>query len=638
MSLFGGFWKKDSGNSRKDSSVGKWRVGDKITGRYEIYQILGGEGKSGMGILYVCIDQKIHTPCALKTFQDKEDLLSEENQRLFEREALIWAELGKHPNIVRAFWAEKLENRLFIILEYIAPNQSGQNSLVHYLGNLDFPDILKFSIQFCYGMEYAYSKGIDAHRDIKPDNIMITADKTVKITDFGLAKAFQEIQLRKDIISSGENRGLSVFQTKGGKRACGTLPYMAPEQFDGYADKRSDIYSFGITLYQMAADGKLPFVGRTQQEWESLHKFEKIPEIPSPLFSIVQKCLEKDPNKRYKNFAAIREEINKLVLQETGEIVTQPRGDEVSLEAWELNNKGLSFYSLGKYEEAIACYDKAMELDPGLGGAPTNKGNIFYSLGKYHEAITYYDKSIKADPGYSLAWNNKGGALSALNKYEEAIAYYDKAIDIDPEYAEAWDNKGLALANLRRYDDALKCIDEALRLNPSLPQTQKLKQSILEKLGMVSSVDEIKLESREYNTKGFDLYNLGKYEEAISYFDKAIALNPRDALAWVNKGTALGNLGKFQEAVKCYDKALEINPREALTWNNKGISLAKLGRYEETIFCFDKAIEMEPEYDEAWFNKAISLRKLHRHMELFRCIYHMVNINPKYFRKVFFKK
>jgi len=587
MSFFGSFLKKDSGNHQ----AGKWQVGDKIANRYEIYQILGGEGKSGMGIVYICHDHKTNFIVALKTFQEKY-LFSKDSQELFEREALIWTELEKHSYIVHANWVEKLEDRLFIILEYVSPDKQRRNTLTHYLNNLTLPDILKFSIQFCYGMEYIYSKGVDVHRDVKPDNIMITPDQTVKITDFGLTKAFQEIQLKEDIISSSGRANLSIFQTKGGKRACGTLQYMAPEQFDGYADKRSDIYSFGITLYQMVTGGQLPFIGKgrtdqeVQQEYERLHKHEQAPSVSSPLSSVIQRCLEKEPDERFQDFAVIRGEIEKLLSQETGETVSRPRVDKVSLEAWELTNKGLAFYSLGKYQEAIACYDKAMESDPGLAGAPTNKGNVFFSLGKYEEAITYYDKAIEVDPGYALAWNNKGGALSKLGKYEEAITYYDKAIKVDPGYTEAWHNKGVALGNLSRFQEAITCYDKEIELNPRGAEA--------------------------WFNKGVALGNLSRFQEAITCYDKVIELNPRSSKAWFNKGVTLRNLGRFQEAITCYDKSIEINSRYTSAWNNKGAALASLGKYQEALRCAEEAIKINPNLSQARELKQIVLQQLRR--------------------------
>jgi serine/threonine protein kinase len=537
MSLFGSFGKKDPGNTRNASAPGRWQVGDKIANRYEIYQILGGEGKSGMGIVYICYDHQHKTPYALKTFQEQY-LFSEESQRLFEREALIWTHLERYPYIVRAMWVERLEGRLFIILEYIAPDQQRRNNLTHYLGNLTLPEILKFSIQFCYGMEYAYSRGIDCHRDIKPDNIMITSDKTAKITDFGLTKAFQEMEIKEDIISAEKRPGLSIFQTKQGKRGCGTLQYMAPEQFDGYADKRSDIYSFGITLYEMVTGGQLPFIGKgrtdeeLQQDYERLHRYGEIPPLSSSLFPIIQKCLEKDPDKRYQDFISLREQLQQFLLKETGERITPPKKEE--LEAWEWYNKGFALANLGKYNEAIFCCDKALQINPRNAEAWNNKGFALDDLGKHNEAISCYDEALRIDPRNATVWYNKGNALRGLGKSQKAITCYDEALRINPRNAEAWNNKGFALGNL------------------------------------------------------------GKYNEEISCYDEALRINPRNAEAWNNKGIVLRNLGRYEEEIECYDKALEINPRYAEAWYNKGVALRKLGRNEEAIRCFEKFIEFAP--------------------------------------------
>jgi len=104
--------------------MNKWQVGDRIGGRFEVNQIFGGEGKSGMGIVYICYDHqssKLLFPVrvALKTFQERY-ILSEEFQESFKKEAFLWMKLEKHPYIVHAYWVENIEGRLFVILEYVA--------------------------------------------------------------------------------------------------------------------------------------------------------------------------------------------------------------------------------------------------------------------------------------------------------------------------------------------------------------------------------------------------------------------------------------------------------------------------------------------------------------------------------------
>ncbi|MFA5008292.1 MAG: serine/threonine-protein kinase [Candidatus Omnitrophota bacterium] len=439
MSIFGSFWKKNSEHSPKP---GKWQVGDKIGGCYEVRQILGGAGKTGMGIVYACVEPSNKYIYALKTFQEN-FFPSSEHQSLFKREALAWIKLASHPNIVYAFSAQLLENRLFIILEYINPDAYGRNTLSHYLGKLTFEEMLKISIQFCHGMEYAYSKGIDAHRDIKPDNIMITADKTVKITDFGLVKAFQEIEFKENFISRNEKHSLSIFKSKG-KQICGTLPYMSPEQFDGYADARSDVYSFGVTLYQLISGGRLPFFGKNFEDYEKLHKYRNIDLIKSPLFYIVQKCLEKDPDKRYQSFSIIREELQNLFPEQAGR-AAKPSTMRNS-EDFQLIREAETLYSIGKYEDAIRCIDKAINLN--------------------------------------TIWNSsKAEMLTRLGRYQESIDCYDKILSFDPKNSIAWFDKGASLMRLARYQEALQCLNEALRINPGLTFVQNERINCLKKLG-----------------------------------------------------------------------------------------------------------------------------------------------------------
>ncbi|MEQ8192140.1 MAG: tetratricopeptide repeat protein, partial [Candidatus Eremiobacterota bacterium] len=102
----------------------------------------------------------------------------------------------------------------------------------------------------------------------------------------------------------------------------------------------------------------------------------------------------------------------------------------------------------------------------------------------------------------------------------------------------------------------------------------------------------------ELNTRGQVFIKLGKYKEAIKYFDKAIEINPKDVEAWNNKGYTFIKLGKYEEAIKCFDKAIEINPKDAEAWNNKGHAFKEMCKYE-SINCFDKAIK--------WCNKAIEI-------------------------------
>ena len=221
----------------------RWQIGDKIENRYEVHDIKGGEGKSGFGIVYICYDHEFKAPVAIKTFQER-FFFSQKARDDFTNEALTWIKLDKHKNIVKAYYVKNIEGRPYIFQEYVA---GGNLDDWLYTKQLDLPLALNFAIQFCNGMDYACEKMGLIHRDIKPGDILLTVDKTVKITDFGLAKAIEVKTEQMEVPSD-----LSYVQSS----VAGTPLYMAPEQFTGREiDTRADIYSFGIVLYQMVANG-----------------------------------------------------------------------------------------------------------------------------------------------------------------------------------------------------------------------------------------------------------------------------------------------------------------------------------------------------------------------------------------------
>jgi len=630
-----------TGNSRptpkQDLQLGvPYRKGDFIGQDYEVYGILG---KGGCGIVYLVYSHEGVGVFALKTFLD-EFLADQEVRKRFQKEANIWVELGNYPYLVRAYFVEEISGRLYIAVEYIAPNEQGLNSLEGYLQRQppDLAQSLRWGVQICHGMEYAYSKGVRAHRDLKPTNIMITQDKTAKITDFGLAGVLTESPAIHALgLGAGGLSGQTMLGT-----GFGTPTHMAPEQFDNAAgcDERSDIYSFGVVLYQMTAGGRLPFpvpMGADwQEEMRQLHRESPVPRLDSPLFPIIQRCLEKSPEKRYQTFKEVRTNLEPLLLHQTGEVVIPPQLKE--LEAWEWVNKGVSLGSLGRYEEAIHCCEKALALDPRNVNAWTNKGVSLNSLGRYDEALHCSDKALEIDPRNVNAWNNKGVSLNSLGRYDEAIRCCDKALELDPRYASAWTNKGNSLHFLGHDEDAIHCYDKALELDPRNATLWSNKGGSLHSLGRFEEAirccdKALELDphyGNAWTNKGNSLGSLGCYDEAISCYDKALALDPHNAAVWTDKGISLNNLGRYDEALHCSDKALEIDPHDVIAWTNKGNSLTSLGRREEALGFFDKALALDPHNVNAWTNKGNSLGSLGCYDEAISCYDKALELDPRH--------
>jgi serine/threonine protein kinase len=533
MGIFDSFYKKDVNASEPVTHPDKgprYKVGDRIGKWYEIYRILGGEGKSGMGVVYVCYNHETKDILALKTFQEQ-FLSSKSMKDNFKKEALLWIHLERHPFIVRAKWVEKLDYRMFIACEFIAPDEQGRNTLTHYLQRpIPMKQSLTWSIQFCHGMEYAYSKGVTPHRDIKPDNIMITRDGIVKITDFGLAGLWDEAKGIREIkgLVNEDRKGFTFVKSIGDKVISGTPPWMAPEQFDGKADVRSDIYSFGIVMYQMANrdKGGLPFYPRTGDDWERAHKRYPVPKIDSRLYPLIKKCLRKKPEERYQTFDELRRDLRLLYMQETNEFPpsTPKKGES---ETWVFNNKGVSLTRLGLVDEAIVEYKKALRIDPEDEAVHINLGNALQTKGQIDEAIMEYREALRINPEYAEAHDNLGLVLDTKGQIDEAIMEHREALRINPEYAEAHVHLGEALRKKYLFDEAIMEYREALRINPEYAEAHF-------NLGDALNIKHL-------------------FDEAIMEYREALRINPEFTQAYFALAYELINKGLFDDAIKNYE-------------------------------------------------------------------------------------
>lgn len=291
-------------------------------------------------------------------------------------------------------------------------------------------------------------------------------------------------------------------------------------------------------------------------------------------------------------------------------------------------SKGNVLNRLGKYDDAIIAYDKAITFwetigrDPngfiawgGKGQALMAKGKAFKSNGNhkaaassYEEALEAYEKAIELKPDNVNIWLNKGNVLSAQRKYAEAIHSYDKAIQFDPLNQDAWIQRGNAL--IRQAEDLNAVIAGRIWSNTSDTAFLQRSYCYIEALRSYDMAIDISPHDKvAWDNKGIVLTHQGKYEEGIQAHDKAIMLDQQYALAWTNKGLNLIHQGKYEDAIKTLKVAISLDAQQASAWNNMGSALAHQGKYEDAIKAFDEAIGIDPKNAAARNNKD-NIRKL----------------------------
>ncbi|EDX73566.1 tetratricopeptide repeat domain protein [Coleofasciculus chthonoplastes PCC 7420] len=277
-------------------------------------------------------------------------------------------------------------------------------------------------------------------------------------------------------------------------------------------------------------------------------------------------------------------------------------------------NQGCEYFQLGQFEQAIASYDKALQIKPDDHNAWYNRGTALLNIGEYEEAIASFEKALQFKPDSYEAWLNRGLALAKLGEYEEAITFFDKAIQIKPDSYEAWLNRGLALAKLGEYEEAIASYDKAIQIKPDKHETWHNWGLVLDDLGeyeeAIASYDkalQCKPDLHEtWHNRGAALADLREYEKAIASYDKALQFKPDLHKTWHNRGKALGDLGEYEKAIVSYDKALQIKPDKHEAWLSRGLVLAELGEYEKAIASYDKALQFKPDFHDAWLNRGIA--------------------------------
>ena len=585
------------------------------------YQVVKKLGSGGMGEVYLAEDLKLHRRVAVKILSSQASE-SPERLRRFVREAHA-ASAVSHPHVAHIYEIGEDAGLHFIAMEYVEGEALDRRIAA---GPLPTNEIIDIAIQIADALGEAHGRGV-IHRDIKPSNIMITPRGQVKVLDFGLAK----IDLRMETPEKGDTQ----LKTAPGT-IMGTPYYMAPEQALGRdADPRTDLFSFGVVLYQMCT-GRVPFAGATTAE--TLHRIVSAQpqplarfnyELPVELERIVRKCLEKEPARRYQ--AARDVEIDLKNLQRDSTLQERERV------GW-----SLTVSRFPRKTALGAALGGVLLLAIGFGYLRDRRGGPIDSL-----AVIPFE-SQPADPSFSYladglteTLTNRLSRLSSLRVIPTTTAFRYRNRSIDSQkIGDDLDVRailtGRVVQRAGKFDIQAELIDTrsgaqiwgkqfSTSTSDLFGIQNDISQGVSTILGLrLTSLEERRLSERfTTSAEAYELYLKGRYywnrrtgegmRRAMDFFERAIEKDPRYALAYVGLADCYVTIGTrdaadprlmFPRAKLAVAKALEIDDSLAEAHTTLG---AIHGDYDwDSVAAeseFRTAISLNPKYATAheWY-------------------------------------
>ncbi len=419
------------------------KVGVFIQNRYEIISRIGS---GGMADVYKAKDHKLNRFVAVKVlkkeFRDDKAFISK-----FRVEAQSAAGLA-HANIVNIYDTGEENGIYYIVMELV--DGITLKEYIEKKGRLSVREATSIALQISAGLEAAHNNGI-IHRDVKPQNIMISTDGKVKVADFGIARA-----------STSNTINSSVM---------GSVHYSSPEQSrGGYSDAKSDIYSLGITMYEMLT-GRVPFDGDTAVSVAIKHLQEElrgpkelVPEIPVSTNQIVIKCTQKSPDRRYANMSELIRDLRESLVNPDGNFVTQQTVDHKS-KTRIMSKEEVSQINA---ERTMPSYDESLDV----GAAARLQGQTYgndrsraYQPGSYYQKTGYQEvmqPPLDEDDG---RWDSEYEFPESPGRNYDP--YYD-AYDDPQDYGFQENDYKLEEDNFSRRRKAREDRDNDIGINPKL--------------------------------------------------------------------------------------------------------------------------------------------------------------------------
>ena len=565
----------------------------------------------------------------------------------FRQEALSLLNVGTHPFIVRLFEIRDQGRDTVLFMEFVAP-VSGCTTVGDYIARTqDYDDatICLWAVQFCVGMEHALKYGLTAHRDIKPGNLLVDSGAFLKIADFGLALAVSD----HPAIANDTPRlptQLQRLQSLDGRLFCGTPGYVAPELYAGSkASPQSDMFSFGVTLWQLAArslaspydvrfEGDPVEYGFAICDSALAHAVWR---IDTPYFEVIRRCLAPDAAGRYSDFASLREAIKSAAKAARIRVIDFVVGPGFHGSFEDYVNRGRAYVFLGRYERALRILDRAVQLQPDSPAALLAQAEAMSHRGQLVPAVRAYEAAHQLDPGsdgpligVALAWLELGHparARVALDKVlarhptnveaqlvlarmmgqegndRAALAAVEKVIAVDAENWRAHDYYGRAASRLGRPVDAARAFVRCLQINPLALDARLALASVLTAQEDFSSAEAAYEQAVQLFKENPEVLNHiaahmaehGHAAKAIELFQALAEVSPESrSIMLGNIGNAYLQLDDRAAATEFYQRAIKEDPANALAYSRLGDLAHEVGSIDEAAGYFSQACALDP--------------------------------------------
>ena len=627
---------------------------DEEIGHYKVIRLLG---KGGMGAVYLAADTKLDRRVALKILPPE---FSRDKDRMsrFVREAKSASALN-HPNIITIHEIGEADGTHFIATEFI----DGKTLNDYKKANpLNYKSALEIAIQVASALDEAHSARI-VHRDIKPDNVMIRPTGLAKILDFGIAK----LSASSTSASASSEDATAIKSPTMPGMIIGTANYMSPEQAKGkVVDARTDIFSFGVVLYEMIA-GQLPFEGENALEMIGaiLHKEAKPlnSDVPTEISKIINKCLRKDRNERYQTIKDVGNDLKDvkqdLEFQDKLERSIVPNQDENKTQI--LKATTLDEIHQTTTNQTVASNPKIKYFAAGLLTLLLAAGGFFgykyLSPTKQIESIAvmpFVNESGNADveylsDGMTETLIKSLSNLPNLNVKPRSSVFRYKGKDTDMKtigkelnveailngrVVQRGEQLTLSLELVDVQNDKVLWTESYQRKQSDLVTLQsEIAKDVSTKLkSKLSGADEAKVtKTSTANPEAYQAYLKGRYywnrrtteniKKAIEQFKTATDLDPNYALAYsgladcyvlLNQFAGTPTSETFPQAKTYATRAIAIDDQLAESHVSLGRSIENLWQWAEAEQEYKRAIELNPNYATAYHWYSMLLRKLGR--------------------------